>query len=131
MKKIIRPTFLYLRHERVLTVIPCRKRGLYFPGGLRKDGESACDVLIHEVKRGLGVDIIPGTLARYGDFETLTAGGDMTVRLECYTGSIDGVINPARDIIDMAYWASYSDLNRFSPSFKDIVTDLESRRMLR
>ncbi len=101
--------FIYVKEGRVLVTLSKGKDVWYIPGGKREGTETDIEALTREVKEELNVDLIPGTISHFGNFEAQAHGKEegTTVRMTCYMGEFKGEMQASSEIaeIDMFYFS--------------------------
>ncbi|MFG2351137.1 NUDIX hydrolase [Streptomyces phaeochromogenes] len=107
--------WVLVREGRVLVTRDEDRDLFYFPGGMREPGESDNETLVREIEEELQAVIVAGTLVHFGTFETRSDhDGRVEFRMICYAAVHRGVLNPAGEIAEMA-WFGYGERDRVSP----------------
>jgi 8-oxo-dGTP diphosphatase len=108
MAEILKYGLAVIRDGRLLL---CRTRkypDLIMPGGKPEGEESPDEGIAREISEELGgtVGVRPGTLSYFGSFEDEAAGKPgVTVRIELYTGQLDGDPEPSSEIAELVWWS--------------------------
>jgi len=123
---------LHLKDGRVLL---CRKRHttsfLILPGGTLEPGETAEECLKRECREELG-EVQVSNLRHLGDYESSAAGQDgKTVKIELYSGELEGTPAPHSEIQDLVWFGSRDDAALLAPSLRDVIfPDLRRRGLI-
>lgn len=95
--------------ERKLLCARSRGKDAWFlPGGKREAGESDAEALIREIREELGVDLRRETLQPLRVFEAQAHGQPegVMVRMNCWTGAYEGVLEASAEIDEIAWFDS-------------------------
>jgi 8-oxo-dGTP diphosphatase len=123
---------LHLRDGRVLL---CRKKHttslLILPGGTLEPGETAEECLRRECREELG-EVELSNLHYLGNYESSAAGQNgKTVKIELYSGELEGTPAPHSEIQDLVWFGSRDDAALLAPSLRDIIfPDLRRRGLI-
>jgi len=123
---------LLLKDGRVLL---CRKKHttslLILPGGTLEPGETAEECLRRECLEELG-DVEVLNLHYLGNYESSAAGHDgKTVKIELYSGEIEGTPAPHSEIKDLVWFGPRDDAALLAPSLRNIIfPDLRRRGLI-
>lgn len=131
MKPIDKIAWVHIQDRKVLYA---RSRGadlFYNPGGKREGNESDEEALIREIREELSVELVPDTI-RY--LETFTAQAankpeGVLVQIKCYGGDYQGVLNPANEIEEVA-WFTSGDMHRTSATGQRILQWLREHELI-
>ncbi|MBI2053327.1 MAG: NUDIX domain-containing protein [Candidatus Sungbacteria bacterium] len=115
-------------------ILMTRSRGKdvwYIGGGKREQGESDQAALMREVEEEFTVRLIPESIRHLGTFEAQAHGkpAGTIVRMTCYTGEYAGVLAPAAEVEELA-WFGYGDRERTAPVDKIIFDWLKEKNIL-
>ncbi len=110
MAVIDKLAWLYVEDGRILCARSRGKDTFYIPGGKREAGETDHAALQREIGEELSVELTPDSLALAGVFEAPAHGrpAGTTVRMTCYFGDYDGVLQAASEIEELA-WLAHAD----------------------
>ncbi len=124
--------FLFLKDGRVLETLSIGKDTWYIPGGKREAGESDTQALTREVREELSVDLIPGTIKKFGVYEAQAHGKPegTVVRMTCYTADFIGTFVASAEVARIDFFA-YSQKHLTSPVDHLIFDDLLRRGLIR
>jgi 8-oxo-dGTP diphosphatase len=123
---------LHLKDGRVLL---CRKKYttslLILPGGTLEQGETAEECLRRECREELG-EVEVSNLRYLGDYESSAAGQeDKTVKIELYTGELEGTPAAHSEIQDLVWFGPRDDAALLAPSLRDVIfPDLRRRGLI-
>jgi 8-oxo-dGTP diphosphatase len=108
--------WIHIVDRKILSTRSKGKDTFYIPGGKREVGESDHQTLVREVQEELSVGVIPETIHYIGTFEAQAHGKaeGTIVRMTCYASDYQGVLNPAAEIDEMA-WFVHQDRARSAP----------------
>lgn len=95
-------------------------------------GEGDHQALVREVKEELTVDLIPGTIKKFGVFEAQAHGKPegTIVRMTCYTADYEGTLSPAAEIEKVDFF-DYSRKLETSPVDHLIFDDLHTKELIK
>ena len=127
METIDKLAWIEIQDRRILSTRSRGKDVWYIPGGKREGGESDAEALIREVREELSVDLVPESIAHYGDFEAQAHGHPegVRVRMQCYRAAYVGRLEPASEIAAMD-WLTSADMDRIAPVDIEIFTQLRA-----
>ena len=122
---------LAVRDGRILL---CRKRTgtslLILPGGCIEPGESHADCLRREIREELGGNVRVADTAYLGTYGTPAASGG-TVRIELYSGALEGEPAASAEIAELIWFQIDDDPEDLAPSLRyTILPDLIARGLL-
>ena len=123
--------WVYLKDGKILMTRSRGKDVCYIGGGKREQGESDEAALMREVEEEFTVCLIPESIRYLGVFEAQAHGKPKgtIVRMTCYTGEYIGILAPAAEIEELA-WFTYGDRERIAPVDKIIFDWLKERGMI-
>ncbi|MFY9462576.1 MAG: NUDIX domain-containing protein [Candidatus Sungiibacteriota bacterium] len=123
--------WIHIRDKKILMTRSRGKDTWYIGGGKREQGESDSEALIREVKEELTVDLMPHTIKHMDTFEAQAHGkpAGTIVRMTCYTGDYVGVVRPAAEIEEIA-WFAYGDKGKTAPVDKIIFDWLKKQNLI-
>jgi 8-oxo-dGTP pyrophosphatase MutT (NUDIX family) len=132
MAAIHKAGLLLIREGRLLL---CRKKHgtplLILPGGKFEPGETPDQCLRRELREEIGVEDREG-FKFVGTYEDAAAGEvDKTVRIELYSGELNGEPSPRSEIAELVWFGKEDDRAQLSPSIRNkILPDLIAREVL-
>lgn len=131
MKIIDKLALIDIKDRKVLCARSKGKSKYYIPGGKRELGESDEEALIREVQEELSVEIDPGSIKFYGNFQAQADGqpAGVEVKMQCYTASYAGNPTPSAEI-DSISWLNQDDLKIIAPVDVLIFADLNSKELI-
>src|SRR5690349_17370436 len=108
--------WIHIVDRKILSTRSKGKDTFYIPGGKREVGETDQQTLVREIQEELSVDLAPETIQHVGTFEAQAHGKaeGTIVRMTCYSAAYQGVLNPASEIDEMA-WFVHADRARSAP----------------
>lgn len=123
--------YIYIRDGKLLVTLSRGKDVWYIPGGKREVGENDEQALIREVKEELTVDLVPGTIERYGVFEARAHGKaeGVMVRMTCYLAAFTGELQASSEI-DKIDFFGYEQMDLTSDVDHLIFNDLKSKGLI-
>ncbi len=123
--------WIHLENMRLLSTRSKGKDIYYIPGGKRELGETDHEALIREIREELEVELLPETIAFFGQFEAQAHGkpDGMPVRMRCYTAAFSGTICAAAEIEEVL-WLQYADREKSSPVDRLIFDVLKEQNLL-
>lgn len=123
--------WVHIKDKKILMTRSRGKDTWYIGGGKREQGEGDIDALMREVKEELTVNLLLDTIKHIGTFEAQAHGkpAGTIVRMTCYTADYVGVVKPAAEIEEVA-WFSYADREKTAPVDKMIFDWLKERDMI-
>ena len=123
--------WVYIKDGKILMTRSRGKDVWYIGGGKREQGESDEAALAREIKEEFSVDLIAHTIRHLGTFEAQAHGKPegTVVRMTCYTGEYTGILAPASEVEELA-WFAYQDRERTAPVDKIIFDWLKKRDMI-
>lgn len=123
--------WICLRNGRMLNVRSKGKELFYAPGGKRDAGESDLETLQREIQEELSASVKPDTAEYFATFEAQADGKPegVLVRMTCYFAEVDGELQPASEIEEMA-WLSYAERDRTSLISRMIFDRLHELNLL-
>ncbi len=122
-----------VEHGQILCARPRGKDIFYIPGGKREGAESDLQALRREITEELTVTLLPGTVRQAGTYQAVQPdghGGQVLVRMNCYTGDYAGTLTPSSEIAELA-WFGYADRPRVPPVDQFLFDDLNAAGLLR
>jgi 8-oxo-dGTP diphosphatase len=108
--------WIHIVDRKILSTRSKGKDTFYIPGGKREVGETDQQTLVREIQEELSVDLTPETIQHVGTFEAQAHGKaeGTIVRMTCYRAAYQGVLNPASEIDEMA-WFVHEERARSAP----------------
>jgi 8-oxo-dGTP diphosphatase len=124
-----------LLHSKDGRILLCRKKHttalLILPGGTLEQGETAEECLRRECREELGeVEVL--NLSYLGEYESPAAGqSDKTVKIELYTGELEGTPAAYSEIQDLVWFGPQDDAELLAPSLRNVIfPDLRRRGLM-
>jgi 8-oxo-dGTP pyrophosphatase MutT (NUDIX family) len=122
---------IHIENRKLLHARSRDRDAYYMPGGKRKGNETDVEVLQREIKEELNVDILPKTLAYYGEFTAHAHNkpDNVFVRIKCYTGDFVGQPTPANEVVELKYLDN-SDAGKLTDTGRLIAADLKTKGLI-
>ena len=132
MEKFIdKLAFIHIADKKLLMSLSRGKDTWYIPGGKRDGEETDAEALTREVKEELSVNLLPGTIKKYGVFEAQAHAHPpgVVVRMTCYTADFEGELTPASEIEKLEFF-SWSRKGESSVVDHLIFDDLLDKKLI-
>ncbi len=123
--------WIHIVDRKILSTRSKGKDTFYIPGGKREVGETDQQTLVREIQEELSVDLAPDSIRHVGTFEAQAHGKaeGTIVRMTCYSAAYQGVLNPASEIDEMA-WFVHQDRARSAPVDQIIFDWLKDQNLI-
>ena len=121
-----------LVQDRRTLVARSRGKDVFFtPGGKREPGETDAQCLAREVREELGVELVAGSIARYGTFQAPAHGkpAGTLVRIVGYTAEYRGGLAPCAEVEELR-WVGYGERGLTTATGRLVLEDLRSKGLI-